>query len=295
MNSALNQLMGQLGVSDDGGEGTFFSDAQIDKALGDAFVKFDRDGSGWLGFTEFARAWEDLGLGSAEDEIMKAYYKVDTDRSGSIDQVEFMEAIKGEKMDELNMNLLFSKMGDELGIVWKEFASKKDRYKKFEMTATRRRLMKQKMQEDMENKIKDQERLRKEAARQKIIEDERNAKLLSEKEQQFKSEQVKTIETTKESSFIQKNKFYILKRSWSLILFSISSCIFCFINRRRVAVISNFLYLSFLEANSFQTIPSSSPILENNKFIFNSSIFSPLMASINSTWSIDPDLSVSTL
>merc|ERR1719281_783686 len=144
MNNALNKLMGGLGVS--APTENFFDEAQIDKALADCFHKFDRDHSGWLGFTEFARAWEDLGLGSREDEIMRAYYKVDSDRSGSIELAEFMEAIKSEKMDELNMNLLFSKMGDELGIVWKNMASAKDRYAKFETTAQRRRVMKQKMQ-----------------------------------------------------------------------------------------------------------------------------------------------------
>jgi Ca2+-binding EF-hand superfamily protein len=153
MNHALNRLMGGLGVS--GPKENFFDEAQIDRALADCFAKFDRDNSGWLGFTEFARAWEDLGLGSREDEIMRAYYQVDNDRSGSIDINEFKSAITGEKMDELNMNLLFSKMGDELGIVWQNMESQKDRYAKFEMTAQRRRVMKQKMQEDLERNIQE--------------------------------------------------------------------------------------------------------------------------------------------
>merc|ERR1719336_3041424 len=107
-------LMGSLGVVSEGED--FFNEENIAKALEDAFHKFDKDKSGWLGFTEFARAWEDLGLGNREDEIMRAYYKVDADRSGSIELAEFMEAIKGEKLDELNLNLIVSKMGNKLGV-----------------------------------------------------------------------------------------------------------------------------------------------------------------------------------
>merc|ERR1719192_1537038 len=100
MNQQLNALMGSLGAAPEGED--FFSEENVTKALEDAFVKFDKDNSGWLGFTEFARAWEDLGLGSREDEIMRAYYKVDNNRSGSIDEKEFKSAITGEKTDELN-------------------------------------------------------------------------------------------------------------------------------------------------------------------------------------------------
>merc|ERR1719499_3001250 len=96
MNNELNKLMGSLGVVSEGED--FFNEENIAKALEDAFHKFDKDQSGWLGFTEFARAWEDLGLGNREDEIMRAYYKVDEDRSGSIELKEFMDAIQGEKL-----------------------------------------------------------------------------------------------------------------------------------------------------------------------------------------------------
>ena len=50
MANQLNQIMGSLGVASEGGE--TMSEGDIQKALNDAFVKFDRDNSGWLGFTE---------------------------------------------------------------------------------------------------------------------------------------------------------------------------------------------------------------------------------------------------
>merc|ERR1719480_428549 len=143
--------MGSLGAAPEGED--FFSEENVTKALEDAFVKFDKDKSGWLGFTEFARAWESLGLGSREDEIMKAYYKVDTDRSGSIELQEFMDAIQGSKLDELYMNLIVAKMGKELGIQMGDYSKSKAAYKSFEMTAQRRRLLKQKMEEDMKNNL----------------------------------------------------------------------------------------------------------------------------------------------
>merc|ERR1719373_1012572 len=84
---------------------------------------------------------------------MRAYYKVDSDRSGSLELAEFMEAIQGSKLDELNMNLIVAKMGKELGIQMGDYSKSKAAYKSFEMTAQRRRLLKQKMEEDMKNNL----------------------------------------------------------------------------------------------------------------------------------------------
>jgi Ca2+-binding EF-hand superfamily protein len=56
-------------------------------------------------------------------------------------------------MDELNMNLIFQKMGDELGVKLENVASSKDRFKSFEMTAQRRRVLKKKMEEDMKSNL----------------------------------------------------------------------------------------------------------------------------------------------
>jgi Ca2+-binding EF-hand superfamily protein len=145
--------MRSLGAIEEGEN--FFDEKSIEKALTDVFKKFDTDGNGWLGFTEFARAWGELGLGNREDEIMRAYYKVDTDRSGSITLEEFMAAIQGEKMDELNMNLLFTKLGRSLGVKWKSMVSKGDRFKSFQATAQRRRMMKKQMEEDMEKNMRE--------------------------------------------------------------------------------------------------------------------------------------------
>merc|ERR1719354_1435960 len=78
---------------------------------------------------------------------------VDTDRSGSIELQEFMDAIQGSKLDELNMNLIVSKMGQELGLQMGDYSKSKAAYKSFEMTAQRRRLLKQKMEEDMKSNL----------------------------------------------------------------------------------------------------------------------------------------------
>ena len=117
-------MMGVVGEGDN-----FFDENTIKSALTKAFTKFDTDNSGWLGFTEFARAWGDLGLGNAEDQIMRAYYSVDKDRSGSITLVEFIDAVQGEKADELNMNVIFKQMGDQIGIKFSDFSNSKNSFK----------------------------------------------------------------------------------------------------------------------------------------------------------------------
>merc|ERR1719192_2409332 len=60
-----------------------------------------------------------------------------------------MDAIQGSKLDELYMNIIVSKMGKELGLKMGDYSKSKAAYKSFEMTAQRRRLLKQKMEEDM--------------------------------------------------------------------------------------------------------------------------------------------------
>jgi hypothetical protein len=56
-------------------------------------------------------------------------------------------------MDELNMNVLFSKMGEQLGIKLSQVGNKQERFKNFQMSAQRRRLLKKKMEEDMERNL----------------------------------------------------------------------------------------------------------------------------------------------
>jgi Ca2+-binding EF-hand superfamily protein len=154
MNNELNALMNRLDV---GGDDDMFSEEKILNALEQAFDKFDRDGNHWLGFTEFAQAWGELGLGRREDEIMRAYYKVDEDKSGSIDLAEFQEAILSEKVEELNVNIMVAKLGHELGLklgdLHESAAAREARFKSFQMTAQRRRLLKKKMEEDLEKNL----------------------------------------------------------------------------------------------------------------------------------------------
>jgi len=142
---------------DVGGDDDMFSEEKILNALEQAFDKFDRDGNHWLGFTEFAQAWGELGLGRREDEIMRAYYKVDEDKSGSIDLAEFQEAILSEKVEELNVNIMVAKLGHELGLklgdLHESAAAREARFKSFQMTAQRRRLLKKKMEEDLEKNL----------------------------------------------------------------------------------------------------------------------------------------------
>merc|ERR1719367_2538277 len=64
-----------------------------------------------------------------------------------------MDAITGEKLDELNLNLIVSKMGAELGVKMGALRNNKEAYKAFEMTAQRRRLMKKQMEEDMQKNL----------------------------------------------------------------------------------------------------------------------------------------------
>jgi Ca2+-binding EF-hand superfamily protein len=151
MNGELNKMMQMMGVVGEGDN--FFDENTIKSALTKAFTKFDTDNSGWLGFTEFARAWGELGLGNAEDQIMRAYYSVDKDRSGSITLVEFIDAIQGEKADELNMNVIFKQMGDQIGIKFSDFANSKNSFKSFQATAARRRMLKKEMEEKLEQNM----------------------------------------------------------------------------------------------------------------------------------------------
>lgn len=84
---------------------------EIDAHLTDAFNKFDEDRSGQLGAWEFQQAWFYLGLKGSETEIKEAFGNVDNNNSGMIDIDEFKNAIKGERMMELNLKHVLTKMG----------------------------------------------------------------------------------------------------------------------------------------------------------------------------------------
>ena len=129
------------------------------------FKKFDRDGSGELEKPEFHKAWEFLGLSATRDEVDQAFKGVDVDGSGIISIVEFMQAIKDSRSAELSLGLLVEKMDGHLEGMEGFFADYKnklteskreaqealanseERFKKFQQTACRRRLMKKQMEE----------------------------------------------------------------------------------------------------------------------------------------------------
>merc|ERR1712025_324062 len=113
----------------------FMTEAEIDRALTEAFNKFDEDKSGQLGLWEFQQAWFFLELKGSEEEIRDAFKKVDSNNSDLVDLDEFKTAIKSERLLELNMKHMFRKMGVEMG-------SQQDRFAAFKSTEKRRRLMK---------------------------------------------------------------------------------------------------------------------------------------------------------
>jgi hypothetical protein len=88
-----------------------------------------------LGAWEFQQAWFFLGLKGDEDEIKDAFKSVDTNSSGLVDINEFKKAIKGERMLELSLTTVLSKMGVEVG-------NTESRFRAFKDTEKRRRLMK---------------------------------------------------------------------------------------------------------------------------------------------------------
>ena len=88
------------------------SGEEINAHLTEAFNKFNKDGSRQLGQWEFMQAWFVLRLkGSEEEEINESFKNVDTNNSGLVDIDEFITAIKGCRMAELNLGSVLSKMG----------------------------------------------------------------------------------------------------------------------------------------------------------------------------------------
>merc|ERR1712176_534167 len=126
----------------------FMSEEEINKHLTEAFNKFDEDGSGKLGKWEFTQAWLYLGLKGSDEEISEAYDNVDTDGSGVIDINEFMTAIKGERLVELNLKNVLGKMGVQLRNMGGE-------YERFKATEQRRRLMRKEYEAKLAEKTKE--------------------------------------------------------------------------------------------------------------------------------------------
>merc|ERR1711979_106829 len=109
MAADMGALFDQLGLKPE----DVLSEEEIDAHLTEAFNKFDEDNSGQLGEWEFQQAWFFLGLKGSEDEIKDAFKSVDTNNSGLVDITEFKKAIKGERMLELSLTTVLSKMGVE--------------------------------------------------------------------------------------------------------------------------------------------------------------------------------------
>ena len=112
---------------------------------------------------EFQKAWKFLGLEGTEDEIENAYRGVDVDNSGFISRSEFMAACKDSRSTELSLSVLLTQMDGHLeGMegffdnyknklekskqrAQADLANSEERFKKFQATARRRRLMKKAM------------------------------------------------------------------------------------------------------------------------------------------------------
>merc|ERR1719210_1370474 len=123
----------------------FMTEAEMDKILYDVFKKFDVDGSGTMALPEFKVAWrKELNLGGSDAEIAKAFRDVDVDNSGVIERPEFKQAIKGERLAELNMKVIASNMENSIDSLADYMKNFKQRYENAMATAKRRRAMRAK-------------------------------------------------------------------------------------------------------------------------------------------------------
>lgn len=118
----------------------------LDKHLSDAFDKFDHSRDGRLQYSEFADAWRELGLKASQDELRKAFEEVDSDKSGLVDKFEFMTAVKDNRLDELNLNVLLEAMGVQLGTL-------ADRFGAFSATQSRRRQQRKTMEATLAERL----------------------------------------------------------------------------------------------------------------------------------------------
>ena len=83
----------------------------------------------------------------SEEEINETFKSVDTDQSGIVDLNEFKKAIKGERMAELNLKHVLSKMGVQLNNL-------DGQYDRFKATEQRRRLLKKTWEDNIEKLTK---------------------------------------------------------------------------------------------------------------------------------------------
>merc|ERR1719411_700814 len=96
---------------------------------------------------EFTVAWrKELNLGGTDAEIAKSFKKVDVDNSGVIELPEFKQAIKGERLAELNMKVIASNMENSIDSLATYMKNFKERYDNAVATARRRRKMRAQFQ-----------------------------------------------------------------------------------------------------------------------------------------------------
>lgn len=118
----------------------------IEKHLGDAFDKFDHSRDGSLQYKEFCDAWAELGLKGSSEETRAAFDEVDANKSGLVDKREFIDAVKSNRLPELNMNIVF----DALGI---ELTSLADKFNSFSATQRRRRAQRKDMEATLADRL----------------------------------------------------------------------------------------------------------------------------------------------
>merc|ERR1712037_614009 len=143
------------------------TDEEINKLLTATFKKFDTDNSKRLEKPEFMEAWQFLGLKGSEREILNAFDDVDTDSSGFVDLQEFVKAIKSNRSTELSLSVLLTQMDGHLEgmdgffanynykleeqkkLAAERMASQEEKFRVFQQTARRRRIMKKQMEEKL--------------------------------------------------------------------------------------------------------------------------------------------------
>jgi hypothetical protein len=115
------------------------SEAEMNEILTEVFDKFDRDGNGTMELREFRKAWSELNLSGSDKDVLKAFKDVDVDKSGVIELKEFQQAIRGERLAELNMNTLVTNLDGTIDSLDKYMKNFKSKYEKAVATARRRR------------------------------------------------------------------------------------------------------------------------------------------------------------
>ena len=105
-----------------------------------------------MGIGEFTQAWNFLGLKGTPDEINKAFNEVDVDGSGVVSFKEFSDAIQGNRLAELNVSGLLTKMDGTLSNLGSYLAKVGNSFDILKKTEERRRLMKEEWEANIDSK-----------------------------------------------------------------------------------------------------------------------------------------------